>query len=423
MAKNVDNAHGLLQFGLEQKYYQGSGCIKALPHVLEVEGWNRVMLVADPDLYKAGVIAPIEQMLKDAEGVEYFVFTDLVPNPEAKTIDEKATPAYQKFNADVMVAVGGGSTMDTCKGVAISGDSGKSCVSPEFLIGGWDPHKPYPHKTYPIIAIPTTAGTGSDVCRNAVICNYEGEKVVPSHDCILPKYSLMDPDLLAGLPFSVAAATSMDTLTHALETYTNNRGNDFTDLFSLRSLELVGESIREFVANPAEDIPADKMSKACMYAGFSLGIASIGQDHVITHPMSEAPFHMPHGDACGMVLPAVIEYNGLGCKEKYRKAYNALTKKNIRPEDFEVQMLIDWVVDLNCDLHIAKDMTFEEWGYNDDDVLDLMMRHPIVQYGIENNKTSALCEYPRMTREKDYRNIIKRVNEYSKIQAARAKKL
>jgi alcohol dehydrogenase class IV len=423
MAKNVDNAHGLLQFGLEQKYYQGSGCIKALPQILETEGWKRVMLVADPDLYKAGVIAPIEQLIKDAEGVEYFVFTDLVPNPEAKTIDEKATPAYQAFNADVMVAVGGGSTMDTCKGVAISGDSGKSCVSPEFQFGGHDPHKPYGHKTYPIIAIPTTAGTGSDVCRNAVICDYNGKKVTPSHDCILPRYSLMDPDLLGGLPFSVAAATSIDTLTHALETLTNTRANDFTELFSLRSLELVGESIREFVANPADDVAANKMSLACMYAGFSLGIASIGQDHVITHPMSEAPFHMPHGDACGMVLPAVIEYNGLGCKEKYRKAYNALTKKNVSPEEFEVQMLIEWVIDLNCDLHIAKDMTFEEWGYNDDDVLELMMRHPIVKFGIEVNKTSELCEYPRMTREKDFRNIIKRVNEYSKIQAARAKKV
>ncbi len=423
MAKNVDNAHGLLQFGLEQKYYQGAGCIQALPHILEVEGWNRVMLVADPDLYKAGVIEPVEQMLKDAEGVEYFVYTELVPNPEAKTIDEVASPAYRDFKADVMVAVGGGSTMDTCKGVAISGDSGKSCVSDEFLIGNWDPHKPYPHKTYPIIAIPTTAGTGSDVCRNAVICNYDGEKVVPSHDCILPKYSLMDPNLLEGLPFSVAAATCVDTLTHALETYTNMRGNDFTDLFSIRSLELVGESIREFVACPAEDVAADKMSKACMYAGFSLGIASIGQDHVITHPMSEAPFHMPHGDACGMVLPAVIEYNGLACKEKYREAYNALTKKQVSEADFEVQMLIDWVVDLNCDLHIAQDKTFEEWGYNDNEVLDLMMKHPVVLYALEHNDTSAHCEYPRMTREKDYRNIIKRVNEYSKIQAARAKSM
>lgn len=423
MAKNVDNAHGLLQFGLEQKYYQGSGCIKALPHILAVENWKRVMLVADPELYKAGVVAPVEQLLKDTEGVEYFVFHDLVPNPEAKTIDEVTTPAYQGFNADVMIAVGGGSTMDTCKGVAIAGDSGKSCVSEEFLIGYGDPHKPFSHITYPIIAIPTTAGTGSDVCRNAVICNYEGEKVVPSHDCILPKYAVMDPDLLAGLPFSIAAATSVDTLTHALETYTNNRGNDFTQLFSLRSLELVGESIREFVANPAEDIHANNMSLACMYAGFSLGIASIGQDHVITHPMSEEPFHMPHGDACGMVLPAVIEYNGLGCREKYRKAYNALTKKNILAPDFEVQMLIDWVVELNIDLHIARDMTFEEWGYNDNDVLDLMIRHPIVQYGIAVNKMSAQCEYPRMTGAEDYRHIIKRVNVYSKMQAAHAKKM
>jgi|GEM_PF-946307 alcohol dehydrogenase class IV len=423
MAKNVDNAHGLLQFGLQQKFYQGAASIKALPHILEVEGWKRVMLVADPVLYKAHVVDPIEQLLKDAEGVEYTVFTDVRPNPEAITIDKKATPAYQKFNADVMVAVGGGSTIDTCKGVAIAGDSGLSCTDDLFTDWKWNPHKPFPHKTYPIIAIPTTAGTGSDCCRNAVICNKKGEKVVPSHDSILPKYSLMDPDLLSGLPFNVAAATSIDTLTHALETYTNTRANDFTELFSLRSLELVGESIRQFVANPADDVAADKMSKACMYAGFSLGIASIGQDHVITHPMSEAPFHMPHGDACGMALPAVIEFNALGCKEKYRKAYNALAQKDVSAKDFDIKELIDWIIDLNCDLHIAKDKSFEEWGYNDHDVLDLMMRHTIVQFGIRVNNTSALCEYPRFTTENDYRNMIKRMNEYSKIQKERAKAL
>jgi alcohol dehydrogenase class IV len=399
-----------LQFGIRQRLYQGSGCVCMIPHILETEGWKRVMLVADPGLYDAGVIAPIEDLLKRAEGVEYIVFKNIRPNPEAITIETEAIPAAHTFKADVLIAVGGGSTMDTAKGIAIVGETDAKVMD----FNSWPPSKPLPHKTYPLIAVPSTAGTGSEVCRNAVICDEKGFKLVPMHDSILPQYALMDPDLLAGLPFHIAAATAMDAFTHALESYTNMNANDFTELFSLRALELIGEAIRPFVANPAVDKWANMMSLGSMYAGFSLGIASIGQDHVITHPMSEEPFHMPHGDACGMVLPAVIEWNGLGCKEKYRKAYNAVAKKNIPEDEFEVKMLIDWVRDLNRDLHIAQDKDFEEWGYNGGDVLQLMLRHPIFKN--KDITPNSACAYPRVTRMKDFAHIIRRVNEYSKEQ-------
>jgi alcohol dehydrogenase class IV len=402
-----------LQFGVRQKIYQGPGCISVIPRVLETEGWKRVMLVADPGLYKAGVIKPVEALLKAAPGVEYTLFTNVRPNPEAVTIEDEAIPQAHQFKVDALIAVGGGSTMDTAKGVAIVGETDHGVM--DFM--GWPPAKPLPHKTYPIIAVPSTAGTGSEVCRNAVICDQKGFKLVPMHDSILPAYAVMDPHLLAGLPFAVAAATAVDAFTHGLESYTNMNANDFTELFSLHSLELIGEAIRPFVANPAVTKWANMMSLGCMYSGFSLGIASIGQDHVITHPMSEEPFHMPHGDACGMVLPAVIEWNGQGCKEKYRKAYNAITKKNIPEGEFEVKMLIDWVIDLCRDLHIAGGKTFEEWGYNDKDVLDLMLKHPIF-----NNKDTTpndQCAYPRVTRMKDFAYLINRTNYYSKIIASK----
>lgn len=409
-----------LEFGIMQRLYQGSGCISKIPYILQVEGWRRVMVFADPYLYKAGIVKPIEDYLKNTDGVEYTVFTNIRPNPEVVTIEKEAIPACRNFKPDVILAVGGGSTMDTAKGVAIVGDSDSHVL--EFTIDKIQHNAKLPQRTYPMIGIPTTAGTGSEVCRNAVICDETGLKLVPSHDSILPIYALIDPDLLAGLPFPVAAATSVDALTHALETYTNMTSNDFTELFSLRALELIGEAIRPFVANPAVDEWADKMSLGSMYAGFSLGLASIGQDHVITHPMSEDPFHMPHGDACGMALPAVIEWNGLGCKEKYRKAYNALTKKNIDKNEFEVQMLVEWVVELNHDLHIADDKSFEEWGYNDGEVLELMLNHPIMKFGIEANADHATCTYPRVTSREDFAFIIKRMNEYSKQQARNAKK-
>jgi alcohol dehydrogenase class IV len=404
-----------LQFGIKQSIYQGSGCISVIPRILETESWKRVMLIADPGLYAAGVIKPVEDLLKAIPGVEYILFTNVRPNPEAVTIEAEAIPAAHKFKTDVLIAVGGGSTMDTAKGVAIVGESDHKVM--DFSMGGWPVSKPLPHKTYPMIAVPTTAGTGSEVCRNAVICDKDGFKMVPMHDSIVPTYAVMDPDLLAGLPFSVAAATAIDAFTHGLETYTNMTANDFTELFSLHSLELIGEAIRPFVANPAVTKWANMMSLGCMYSGFSLGIASIGQDHVITHPMSEAPFHMPHGDACAIVLPAVIEWNGVACKEKYRKAYNALTKKNISEGDFEVQMLVDWVVELCKDFHVAGGKDFEEWGYNDKDVLQLMLSHPLLRG--QDKMANEDCFYPRVTKLKDFAYLIKRTNEYSKIIAGK----
>jgi alcohol dehydrogenase class IV len=398
-----------LQFGVRQRIYQGPGCISVIPRILETEGWKRVMLIADPGLYAAGIIKPVEDMLKAAPGVEYVLFTNVRPNPEAATIEAEAIPAAHKFKVEARIAVGGGSTLDTAKGVSLVGETDHKVM--DFI--GWPPDKPLPHKTYPMVAVPSTAGTGSEVCRNAVICDYNGLKLVPMHDSILPDYAVMDPDLLAGLPFAIAAATAMDAFTHAVESYTNMNANDFTELFSLRSLELIGEAIRPFVANPAVSKWANMMSLGCMYSGFSLGLASIGQDHVITHPMSEEPFHMPHGDACGIVLPAVIEWNGFGCKEKYRKTYNAVTKKNIAEGDFEVQMLIDWVVELCRDLHIAGGKTLEEWGYNDNEVLELMLEHPIVKR--RDKVPNDQCLFPRVTNRKDFVHLIKRTNEYSKI--------
>ena len=407
-----------LEFGIRQRLFQGAGCIEQLTSILENEGWKRAMLVVDPFLYKAGLITPIEELIKSA-GTEYIVFSNVRPNPEVETIEKEAVPAFKEFGAEVVIAIGGGSTMDTAKGVVLVGDSDHKVM--DFTIDKIKHDEKFSHKMPSMIAIPTTAGTGSDVCINAVICDETGLKLVPSHDSILPQYALMDPDLLAGMPFSVAAATSVDAFVHALETLTNRNANDFTRTFSLRSLELVGESIRPFVSDPSNPVYADKMSLACMYAGFSLGLASIGQDHVITHPMSEEPFHMPHGDACGMALPPVIEWNGLACKDLYRQAYNALTKENLDDTEFEVDMLIDWVLQLNADLHIAKDMTFEEWGYNDNEVLELMLEHPILKFAMQVNGPTGQTEYPRTTNRDDFAYIIKRMNIYSKVQAEYAK--
>ena len=405
------------EFGIYQHLRQGAGCISKLPDIITREKWKRIFFVCGPTTYKSGSAAPIEDSIRKS-GAEICVFTNIRPDPEAATIDREAVPAALGFKPDAIVALGGGSTLDTAKGVAIVGDSGKKVL--DFAIDKIGAFDKFTHNTLPMVAIPTTAGTGSEVSKNAVISDENGYKLVLAHESILPKYALLDPDLLKTLPFKVAAASAMDTFVQALETLTNRNANDFTRTQSLRSLELVGENIRQFVANPADEKAADAMSLACMYAGFSLGLAGIGQDHVLTHPMGEAPFHIAHGDACAMALPAVIEYNGLSCKELYRRAYSALTGTYARRNRFEVQQLIDWVVALNSDLHIAGDKSFAEYGFNDE-TLELMLSHPIVRLAVQLNTPAEITEYPRTTSLEDYRAIIRRIAEYSENQAARAK--
>jgi alcohol dehydrogenase class IV len=407
-----------LEFGIPQRCYQGSGSVSKLREILDVEGWKRVLLVAGPHLYGSGALDPVLEGIR-AAGADFAAFTNIKPNPDAAAIDGEAIPLYLEYKPDVIVAAGGGSTLDTAKGIAIAAESGRKVL--EFTIDKLAQHAKIPHRTPPMIAIPTTAGTGSEVGANAVINSDDGEKLVLRHDSIVPAYALMDPDFLAGLPFAVAAATAMDTFVQALETLTNRNANDFTRVCSLRSLELAGRSIRAFVADPSDPVHADNMSLACMWAGFPLGLAGIGQDHVLTHPMGEAPFHMPHGDACGMALPAVVEYNGLACRDLYRQAYNALTGERLPSSAFDVRMLIDWCVALNDDLHIAQDRSLEDWGYNDGDVLERMLAHPIVRFAVARNAPPGETEYPRRTTIEDYRAIIRRIAAYSREQAERAR--
>jgi alcohol dehydrogenase class IV len=406
-----------MEFGIRQKLHQGAGSIQALSSIIEREGWRRVLLVAGPGQYARGAAEPVEAQIR-AAGAELAVFTKVQPNPESADIDGEGLALVREFRPDVVVGFGGGSTLDTAKGLVIV--SGTDHSVNDFTIDKLFPGSPVGHDTLPMVAIPTTAGTGSEVCKNAVITDTNGVKLVLAHDAILPKYAIMDPDFLASLPFAVAAATSMDALVQALETLTNRRANDFTRTQSLRALALIGANIRAFVANPADPDAAQGMSLGCMYAGFSLGLAGIGQDHVITHPMSEAPYHMAHGDACGMVLPAVIEYNGLNCKELYRQAYAALSGRDVDVSDFEVDDFVEWAIQLNCDLHIAGDRSFEDWGFNNGEALDRMLQHPIIQMAVAINGGSGVSEYPRRTGIEDYRDIIRRVNVYSKEQALRA---
>jgi len=364
-------------FGMKQTVYQGSGCIAKIPEILEAEGWKRVLLVVDPGVLKVGSADSIIKLLDEADGVEYKIFSKIEPNPLQVDIEEVGIPMFKEMNAQVLLAVGGGSTMDSAKGIALVGESDMSVSEASAKAYDVNPYYPTPWVTYPMIAAPTTCGTGSEVIRNAVISEPNGHKMVPMHDCILPKYAIEDPDLLATLPPHVAAATAMDALVQAVESYVSLAATDFSEMMSLRAIEHIGPHIVPYYHNPAIPEHADHISKGAMYAGFAWNNSFVAQIHGCNHPITEV-LHISHGDACAILFPWFVEFNGAVCKDKFHKVYNLMyPDEAVCRCEFEPQMLVDKLIQLNRDLNILNgktmgdypdcqkciDQTVDEFGY------------------------------------------------------------
>jgi alcohol dehydrogenase class IV len=278
-------------FGVRQTIYQGSGCIRVIPDILKAEGWKRVLLVAGPTFLKLDACRKLEAMLKDG-GFEYRIFSDIRPNPTAEDVEKIGLPMYREMKADVLLAVGGGSTLDSAKGIAIIGESDKTIYDIAGVMGTYDPYKPLPWKTYPMIAVPTTCGSGSEVIHNAVISEADGHKLVPMHDAILPAYAVCDPDLLATLPPHVAAASGMDALVQAIESLVSRAANDFSRTMSFRAIELMGPVLVKYYHNRASSEYANAMSLGCMYAGFAWNTAFPAQVHGSNHPIYRVARHL-----------------------------------------------------------------------------------------------------------------------------------
>ena len=375
----------LRPFGVKQTIYQGSGCIQRIPEILESEGWKRVMLVIDPGVLKVGGGKPFEEMFQK-NGIEYCIFSKIEPNPLEVDIEEVGIPMFKEFGAEVLIAVGGGSTMDSAKGIAIVGESNQTVKEAAGDMMNLNPFAPMPYKTYPIIAVPTTCGTGSEVIHNAVITEPNGHKMVPMHDCILPNYAVCDPDLLATLPPHVAAATAMDAMVQAIECYVSLAANDFSEMMSLRAVEHIGPNIVAYYHNRAIPELADHMSKGCMYGGIAWNISFVAQIHGSNHPITEL-LHISHGDACAILFPPFVEYNGVVCKEKFRKVHNLMYPDHpVSKEDFEIDMFVQKLIQLNRDLNILGGKTMADYGCNEE-LVDRMV----------SEFTSELYTYPRTT--------------------------
>ena len=380
-------------FGIKQTIYQGSGCIEKIPEILEAEGWKRVLIVVGPNILKAGGAQKVEDMLKNA-GIYYEIFSKIVPNPLQTDIEEVGIPMYRKMKADVMIAIGGGSTMDSAKGIAMVGESDMNIKEASEKCYDMSPFYPTPWKTYPIIAVPTTCGSGSEVIRNAVISEPNGHKMVPMHDCILPAYAICDPDLLATLPPHVAAATVMDALVQAIESYFSLAANDFSEMMSLRAIEHIGPNIVQYYHNRAIPEHADAISKGCMYAGIAWNNAFVGQIHGSNHPITEI-LDISHGEACAILLPPFVEFNGFVCKDKFWKVHNLMYPDSaVARCDFEVGMLVQKLIQLNRDLNILGGKTMADYGCTEE-IIDKMV----------SEFSDTLYTYPRTTSKKQLKTI------------------
>ena len=369
------------EFFIPQNITVGAGTLAKLPECAKKLGGSHAMLISGPTLRKMGVVDKAADYLKDA-GMAVDIFTDVEANPSVTTV-EKATEAYKESGADFIVALGGGSPMDVAKAVGVTAKYGGSITEYEGA------HK-VPGKIVPLIAIPTTAGTGSEVTAFSVITDHSRDyKLTVFSYELIPKYAILDPDLIATAPASVAAACGMDAFIHACESYISTDASPFSEAMSEKAMELIGRSIRAYVANRTDVDAASDMLVGSLFAGIAFSWARLGNVHAMSHPVS-AYFDAPHGVANAILLPTILDYNKLADKGKYKKIYEYVSETHRSDESFTPDMLVDAIRALNNSLSIPANLT--EVGVTEDKI-DVMADDAM--------KSGNIMVNPRRSTKKD----------------------
>ena len=303
------------KFMLNETSYHGAGAITAVVDEIKARGFAKAFVATDPDLIKFGVAAKVTDLL-DAAAIPYAVFSDITPNPTIENV-QSGVAAFKAAEADCIVAIGGGSSMDTAKAIGII------ITNPEFAdVRSLEGVAPTKNPCVPIIAVPTTAGTAAEVTINYVITDVEKKRkfvCVDAHD--IPVVAVVDPDMMASMPASLTAATGMDALTHAIEGYITKGAWALSDMFHIEAIRIIAASLRGAVANTPEG--REGMALGQYVAGMGFSNVGLGVDHSMAHTLS-AYYDMPHGKACATLLPAVMAYNAEATGEKYREIARAM---------------------------------------------------------------------------------------------------
>jgi len=330
---------------LNETSYHGSGAIEEIATEAKAHGFKKALVCSDPDLIKFGVTAKVTDIL-DKNGLEYEIYSEIKPNPTIDNV-KHGVEAFKKSGADYLIAIGGGSSMDTSKAIGII------IANPEFEdIRSLEGVAPTKKPCVPIIAVPTTAGTAAEVTINYVITDVERKRkfvCVDPHD--MPIIAIVDPDMMSSMPKGLTASTGMDALTHAIEGYTTKAAWEMTDMFHLKAIEIIARSLRSAVANEKEG--REGMALGEYIAGMGFSNVGLGIAHSMAHTLG-AVYDTPHGVACAMMLPIVMEYNADCTGEKYREIARAMGVKGV--DDMSVEeyrkAAIDAVAQLSVDVGI-----------------------------------------------------------------------
>lgn len=334
---------------LNETSYHGQGAILSITEEAKLRGFKKAFVCSDPDLIKFNVTKKVTDLL-DKEGLEYEIYSDIKANPTIENV-QSGVAAFKKSGADYIIAIGGGSSMDTSKAIGII------ITNPEFedvrSLEGLSPTK---NPCVPIFAVPTTAGTAAEVTINYVITDVEKKRkfvCVDPHD--IPVVAFVDPDMMSSMPKGLTASTGMDALTHAIEGYTTKGANIITDMFNLKAIELIAKSLRGAVENTTEG--REGMAIGQYLTGMGFSNCGLGIVHSMAHGLG-ALYDTPHGVANAIILPTVMEYNADAVGEKLRdvaKAMGVEGTENMSEAEYK-KAAVDAVKKLSEDVGIPKDL-------------------------------------------------------------------
>ena len=334
---------------LNETSYHGAGAIKEIATEAKARAFKKAFVCSDPDLIKFGVTKKVTDIL-DENGLAYEIYSDIKANPTIENV-QHGVEAFKKAEADYIVAIGGGSSMDTAKGIGIV------IANPEFEdIRSLEGVAPTKNKSVPIFAVPTTAGTAAEVTINYVITDVEkNRKMVCVDPKDIPVVAFVDPEMMSSMPKGLTAATGMDALTHAIEGYITAGAWELSDMFHLKAIEIISRSLRNAVANTPEG-RAD-MALGQYVAGMGFSNVGLGIAHSMAHTLG-AVYDTPHGVANAIILPTVMEYNAPATGEKYREIARAMGVQGVdsmTQEEYR-KAAIDAVRKLSEDVGIPADL-------------------------------------------------------------------
>ncbi|HIQ58437.1 MAG TPA: lactaldehyde reductase [Candidatus Merdivicinus intestinavium] len=335
---------------LNETSYFGAGCISAIVDEAKGRGFKKALVVTDPDLIKFGVSTKVTSLL-DKNGMAYEVYSDVKANPTIKNVQD-GVAAFKAAGADYLIAIGGGSAMDTSKGIGII------IANPEFAdVVSLEGAVATPNKSIPMFAVPTTAGTAAEVTINYVITDVEKNRkfvCVDPHD--IPVVAFIDADMMSSMPKGLTAATGMDALTHAIEGYITKGAWEMTDMMHLKAIEIISRSLRGAVAGTPEG--REGMALGQYVAGMGFSNVGLGIVHSMAHPLG-AVYDTPHGVANAIILPTVMEYNADATGEKYREIARAMGVEGVdsmTQEEYR-KAAVDAVKKLSKDVGIPENLT------------------------------------------------------------------